>query len=63
LEHALNIDVLLMGPQVRHLEPEMKTLVGERNIQVAVVDMRAYGTMNAQAVLDQIQSLHAKNPQ
>ena len=59
-KRELDIDVLLLGPQVRYLEKQMKDLVAGKNIQVGVVDMRAYGTMNAEKVLEQIQAMHAQ---
>ncbi len=44
-------DVLLLGPQVRFLEPKMKELT-EGKIPVSVIDMVAYGSMNGAKVLD-----------
>ena len=37
------VDVVLLGPQVRFQKPEMP---------VAVIEMKDYGTMNGQAVLE-----------
>lgn len=51
-------DVMLLGPQVRFLEKKMKAVAGEK--PVAVIDMRAYGTMNGAAVLEQALTLLGK---
>ncbi|WP_076150274.1 PTS sugar transporter subunit IIB [Ligilactobacillus murinus] len=42
------VDVLLLGPQVRYMQNEFETKL---TIPVAVIDMRDYGTMNGEAVL------------
>ncbi len=46
-------DVLLLGPQVRFLLPEMKKVCAEKGIPVDVIDMRHYGLCNGEAVLQQ----------
>ncbi|EOK9338615.1 PTS sugar transporter subunit IIB [Escherichia coli] len=38
------VDVVLLGPQVRFQKPEIEA--------VAVIEMKDYGTMNGQAVLE-----------
>lgn len=49
-------DVILLGPQVRFKEKQIRALV-EDKIPVAVIDMSAYGTMNGEKVLQQAISL------
>ncbi|MGL4663056.1 MAG: PTS sugar transporter subunit IIB [Culicoidibacterales bacterium] len=44
-------DILLLGPQVRFIEPKMKELVDGR-IPVQVMNMQAYGMMNGEKILD-----------
>ena len=44
-------DIILLGPQVRYLEKNMKAKVNNEK-PVAVIDMRVYGTMNGEAALD-----------
>lgn len=44
-------DVMLLGPQVRFIEPKMKELVAGR-IPVAIMNMQAYGMMNGEKILD-----------
>lgn len=44
-------DILMLGPQVRFLEQKMKKLAGDK--PVSVIDMRAYGMMDGEKVLDQ----------
>lgn len=50
-------DVLLLGPQVRYLEPEFKKLLDGTSTKLGIVDMVAYGRMDGQKVLKQIMDL------
>lgn len=43
-------DIVLLGPQVRYMEGEMKKAV-KGDTKVAVIDMMAYGTMDGAKVL------------
>ncbi|WP_238884176.1 PTS sugar transporter subunit IIB [Clostridium sp. YIM B02551] len=45
------VDMVLLGPQVRFQKPQVDALVRGR-IPVEVIDMRLYGTMNGKAVLE-----------
>ena len=45
------VDIVLLGPQVRFQKPQVDALVRGR-IPVEVIDMRLYGTMNGKAVLE-----------
>lgn len=49
-EAAKDADIVLLGPQVRYLEKQMKERVNNEK-PVAVIDMVAYGTMNGEKVL------------
>lgn len=49
-EKAQDADVILLGPQVRFQENYVKEQFPDKTI--AVIDMRDYGTMNGQSVLD-----------
>ncbi|EFH4599101.1 hypothetical protein F9539_15105 [Escherichia coli] len=44
-------DVVLLGPQVRFQKPEIEA-VAQGKMPVAVIEMKDYGTMNGQAVLE-----------
>lgn len=46
-------DVLLLGPQVSHLEEEFKTKYEPKGIHVMSIDMMDYGMMNGAKVLYQ----------
>ncbi len=46
-------DIVLLGPQVRFSQGDLKKKFPEKIIDV--IDMRAYGTMNGAAVLKTIQ--------
>ena len=51
-----NFDVLLLGPQVRHLQRKVKATVGD-SAPVAVIDALAYGRCNGAAILKQAEDL------
>ena len=48
-------DVVLLGPQVRFNLAKVKKELP--NTPVEVIDMRAYGTMNGQAVIDEVKKI------
>ena len=54
-------DVLLLGPQVRYLESSFKKAIGDAKTKLGVVDMRAYGNMDGEKVLEQILELSGQN--
>lgn len=63
-DHELDtkqIDVVLLGPQVRYMQNDFKKkLAGRKNgadIPMAVIDMRAYGMMDRAAVVKQAYDL------
>ena len=43
--------IVLLGPQVRFQKPEIEA-VAQGKMPVAVIEMKDYGTMNGQAVLE-----------
>ena len=47
------IDVILLGPQVKYLLDDMKKRMKKHDIAVDVIDSINYGTMNGEAVLEQ----------
>ena len=51
-----NFDVLLLGPQVRHLQRKVKATVGD-SAPVAVIDALACGRCNGAAILKQAEDL------
>lgn len=51
-----NIDILMLGPQVRYLKSKFKSLE-DSGIPVTVIDTVKYGTMNGKAVLEDAKSL------
>ncbi len=50
-EHLDNIDILLLGPQVRYLQAKMKGILSGRGVPIEVIDSIDYGTMNGAKVL------------
>ncbi|MDF2558104.1 MAG: sugar transporter subunit [Bacillales bacterium] len=46
-------DVLLLGPQVRYMLNELKTLGNEKGIPVEVINMMHYGMVNGAEVFKQ----------
>lgn len=55
-EELGNFDVLLLGPQVRHIMRKVKKIVGDTT-PVDVIDPVAYGTCNGAAVIAQAEKL------
>lgn len=53
-----NFDVLLLGPQVRHIMRKVSKIVGDA-APVGVIDAAAYGRCDAAAVLKQAEELAA----
>lgn len=51
-----NFDVLLLGPQVRHLQRKLTKIVNG-TAPVAIIDPAAYGRCDGAAVLKQAESL------
>ncbi|MBE6052106.1 MAG: PTS sugar transporter subunit IIB [Clostridium sp.] len=58
--HEDEMDVLLLGPQVRFKLKEMKEKYEGKGIPVDVIDTVAYGTMNGSKVLDQALKMAGK---
>ena len=50
-KHFDNIDILLLGPQVRFLKKKIEKSLEGKNIPVDVIDSIDYGTMNGESVL------------
>lgn len=48
-----NLDVVLIGPQVRYLEKKIKESLEPKGIKVDIIDQMAYGLMKGEKVLDQ----------
>ncbi|MEG1503847.1 MAG: PTS sugar transporter subunit IIB [Enterococcus sp.] len=46
------VDVLLLGPQVRFMKNQFETKLEPKGIPVDVIDMKDYGMMNGEAVLN-----------
>jgi len=51
-----NFDVLLLGPQVRHILRRVEKIVGDR-AKVAMIESAAYGRCDGGAVLKQAEAL------
>lgn len=51
-----NVDIILVGPQIRHQIPRIKTFVND-NIPVESINPMYYGLMNAKGVMDDINKI------
>ncbi len=51
------VDVVLLGPQVRYLLRNLQKTLNEKGVPIAVIDSINYGTMNGEAVLEQALNL------
>lgn len=56
-KHIDNADVLLLGPQVRYMLPQLKKLGEQKGIPVDVINTVHYGTCNGAEVLKFAKSL------
>ena len=52
-----NVDVLLLGPQVRFMQKQYEDKLADKGIPVAVINMADYGMMNGQKVLQEAKRL------
>lgn len=52
-----NVDVLLLGPQVRYMKAQFETKLQGKNIPVETINMQDYGLMNGEKVLEQALNL------
>lgn len=48
-----NIDVMLLGPQVRFMKGQFEKKLAGKNIPLDIINMQDYGRMNGENVLDQ----------
>ncbi|MEK3796991.1 PTS sugar transporter subunit IIB [Peribacillus sp. FSL H8-0477] len=48
-----NVEVLLLGPQVKYMQRQIEAKLVGKNIPVAPINMQDYGMMNGEKVLDQ----------
>lgn len=47
-------DILLLGPQVNHMEEALKEKYKDSSVKISVVDSMDYGLMNGKKVLKEI---------
>ena len=47
-----NVEVLLLGPQVKYMQSQIESKLVGKNIPVAAINMQDYGMMNGEKVLD-----------
>lgn len=52
-----NIDVLLLGPQVKFMEKQFQGKVAGSNTKLGVINMQDYGMMNGEKVLKSAQDM------
>lgn len=52
-DNLKNVDVILLGPQVRYMLNNIKSEADKNGIAVEVINSLDYGTMNGKAVLQQ----------
>lgn len=55
-----NVDVLLLGPQVRFMKDDFAKRVEPKGIALDVINMPDYGMMNGEKVLEQALKLSGK---
>ncbi|MNW44464.1 Lichenan-specific phosphotransferase enzyme IIB component [compost metagenome] len=56
-----NVDVILLGPQVKYLKKQLETKLADKNIFIEAINMQHYGMMNGEKVLeDALQLIKSK---
>lgn len=56
--HLDEVDIVLLGPQVRFLKGKLEKMLAGKSVPVQVIDSVDYGTLNGEAVLNKaLQSL------
>ncbi|KRN27393.1 PTS sugar transporter subunit IIB [Liquorilactobacillus mali] len=53
------IDVVLLGPQIRYMKNDINKKLVDKKIPMDVIDMQSYGMMNGAKVLTQAEDLMA----
>lgn len=56
-EHLKDVDILLLGPQVKFEYDNLKPLTDEKGIKLSVIDMKDYGMMKGDKVLEDVLKL------
>lgn len=51
------IDVIMLGPQVRYMKNQFEKKVADKGIEVSVIDMRDYGLVDGEKVLNTAMSM------
>lgn len=61
-KEIINVDCVLLGPQVRYAKSEIEAIVEEnnKNIPYAVIDMKDYGLMDGKTVFEKAMKLMEK---
>lgn len=54
-EKGIEADVILLGPQIKYMSKSIKDMYPEKPVEV--IDMRSYGVMDGNAVLEKALSL------
>ena len=52
-----NVDVMLLGPQVRYMKAQFEQKLAPKGIPLDVINMQDYGMMNGAKVLEQAEKL------
>ena len=52
-----NVDVMLLGPQVRFMKAQFEQKLAPKGIPLDVINMQDYGMMNGAKVLEQAEKL------
>ena len=52
MEYIDGVDIVLIGPQIKHREKEIRREMGELHIPVLVLEMKDYGMANGGSVIE-----------
>lgn len=60
INHADDVDVVLLGPQIKFMLPKAKGIFDPKGVPVEVINSIDYGMLNGAKVLEQALKLAAK---
>lgn len=56
-DYIEEIDLLLVGPHLSYMIDDLKDIASQYNVPVAIIKEESYGSLDGEAVLEQIEAL------
>lgn len=51
------IDVLLIGPHLAFIEPEIKEKLADKNVKISVIEKEIYGTLDGEKAVKKVENM------